>query len=394
MLKKAAKKSGGDSFHGTLKCGEGKIVSEINLYIPQDISRRPAMSKPHEKIMMKICIHDTKEELIEPGEGEDIVQVKLTQTAKSSGGDKYEGNLSNGVKFTPYIPQCFSRMSKPERHKRLVVAFKQYDRKKRLAEMASRMEAKKKKVARVIVDDEDDDEDVPLSILRPTVKIEMPSRVEGGSGNVAGSSSSSSSSSNSSSSSCRGDGNDEEYEKELREHYEMVYTEEARRINSTKMTFDALKENIATGKLHVLGRTFDQHREYKTFMNKVRSEWSSGSDFILAERIGVPYVIGTDGKKTVIRSEMLVDPRFQGKLFFLENDFPYNFESNMKHFCLWKIGGEINVEGSDCEIRGEMAKIGYPAARLNDTWCYYINPPNLKSVHDIDHAHIIIRVNS
>ena len=116
--------------------------------------------------------------------------------------------------------------------------------------------------------------------------------------------------------------------------------------------------------------------------------------FVLSEKIGVPCCVGADGKKTVIRSEMLADSRYNGKLFFLENDFPYNFESNMKHFCLWKIGSEINVGGDNCEIRSEMAKIGYPSCKLYDTWCYYINPPSLKSIHYIDHAHVIIRVHN
>ena len=383
-LKRAAKKAGGDAFHGALKCSDAKVVSEIDLYVPQEISRRPSnsssclMSKPHDKLMLKICVHETKNDLVvDTREGEDIVQVKLTQTAKSSGGDKYEGNLSNGTKFTPYIPQCFSRMNKPERHKRLVIAFKQYDRKKREAERALRAEVSvKKKAARVVIDEDEED------VVQPTVKLE---RVDGTKrGDHVGEGKDSSS----------GGGNEGDDDEEIRKHYEMVYTEEARRVNSVKMSFDVLKEIIAANKLHILGRSFEQHRKYKTFMDQVKLEWSCGSDFVLSERLGVPCCVGTDGKKTVIRSEMLADARYNGKLFLIENDFPYNFESDMKHFCLWKIGSEINVGGDSCEIRGEMEKVGYPFSHLNDTWCYYINPPNLKSIHDIDHAHIIMRVHT
>ena len=394
-LNRPAKKAGGDAYHGTLKCSEAKVVSEINIYVPQEISRCPSnppssrlMAKPHDKLMVKICVHDETDDLVlSPGEGENIVQVKLVQAAKSSGGDKYEGNLSNGAKFTPYVPQCFSRMSKPERHKRLVIAFKQYDRKKREAERIMRAEErnKKKKATRIVIDEDDDE------ISCPAVKLEVHDSTELGVDNLDDNLHIDSSSS---SGTCvdyrRNEGGDDE---EIRRHYETAYTEEARRINSVKMGFDALKEAIAANNLHILGRNFEQHREYKIFMDNIKCGWSSASDFILAEKIGLPFCIGTDGKKTVIRSEIVTDPRYTGKLFLLENDFPYNFESNMKHFCLWKIGGKINVGGDDCEIRGEMARIGYPSSQLNDTWCYYINPPNLKSILDLDHAHIIIRIN-
>ena len=357
-LKKPASKGGADKYGGVVKCSEGKVTSDVDMYVPQDISREKS-SAPEKELMMKICRYASeKTELgdVDALEGEAIVEVVLTKCASSGGGDRYEGNLKSGVKFTPYVPQCFSRMSKPDRHKKLVVAFKVFDRKRRQTEMQESIEAKKR--ARVKI--EDDHRIETISVIDEE-KAEMR----------------------------------KEMEDEDKKDYERVYSAESRRINLNPMKWDTLKEIISNDRLHVLGRSFPQHKSYVSFTKKVRGEWKGVSDYILATKIGVPFKLGEDNKKMVVREDMNSNPEFNGKLFLLENDFPYNLEPGLRHYCLWKIGEVPIVAGGDsCEIRSTMAESGYPPHLCGTKYVFYVNPPHLKSISDIDHAHIIVREHS
>lgn len=107
------------------------------------------------------------------------------------------------------------------------------------------------------------------------------------------------------------------------------------------------------------------------------------------------------------------------------NDFPYDVEDGIEHWCLWKIGGSSITEGilreeltwamgelqciradgnsgSGCIVReGERTILGgmdrgsgsdvqrKPAAPISDA-LYWVNPPHLQSMPEIHHAHILV----
>jgi len=96
----------------------------------------------------------------------------------------------------------------------------------------------------------------------------------------------------------------------------------------------------------------------------------------------------------------------------VRNDFPYYFEDGIEHWCLWKLGctDDANYDDNDGgpEDQGEVTEKDIEWAQrqlvldgnssLNsavrnrgvivDT-LYWVNPPHLKSVPGIDHAHIL-----
>ena len=402
-LKKAAKKSGGDSYVGTLKCSEAKVLSEITIYVPQSISRKGSAA-PREKVMMKVCVDNSvkKREVDAEENGgeveldENVVVVKLAKVASSGcsfpilfpcvltkpltsilrscagGGDRYEGDV-DGTTFTPYIPQCFSRYNNPSRHKTLIVAFKEYNRKKILEERTLQVEARKK---------------ARLETREASTHFEVAES------------------------------------KEDDNSYERTYSEEARRDNAVPMSFERLRSVIEDGRLELLGRSQEQHATYVNFMSAIKQEWSGVSDYILATKIGLPFFNGDDGKKSVDRAgssfnSFSVEGR-NGKTFFLKNDFPYNFENGVSHYVLWKLGSQIvtakdstfsssssgkairrvilddddapaSSSSSSCDITAAITRFVNEEAITGTDFLYYINPPSLKSIPEIDHAHVIMR---
>ena len=101
------------------------------------------------------------------------------------------------------------------------------------------------------------------------------------------------------------------------------------------------------------------------------------------------------------------------------NDFPYDVEENIEHWCLWKIGGKCSKEGilreelswavkelqclhaadttsgSSCILdkndkmlfyECESEEISAPIADM----LYWVNPPHLQSMPNIHHAHMLV----
>jgi hypothetical protein len=100
-LKKAAKTAnGGDRFTGLLRgSGSGAAVEEqCDVYVPQVITRTNG-DAPTPTLLMRVY---SQSEL-------NTITVTLAKAAKNLGGDKYEGDVGDG-KFTPYLPQAFSRV--------------------------------------------------------------------------------------------------------------------------------------------------------------------------------------------------------------------------------------------------------------------------------------------
>mmetsp|Transcript_27147 Transcript_27147/g.32087 ORF Transcript_27147/g.32087 Transcript_27147/m.32087 type:complete len:337 (+) Transcript_27147:45-1055(+) len=90
----------------------------------------------------------------------------------------------------------------------------------------------------------------------------------------------------------------------------------------------------------------------------------------------------------------------------LPNDFPYYVEDGIEHWCLWKLKGQVTQEDIQMakEDLIEMMSVGEDnssAVRCTDNanspekvdafvdMLHWVNPPHLKSVPDIDHAHFL-----
>lgn len=148
------------------------------------------------------------------------------------------------------------------------------------------------------------------------------------------------------------------------------------------LSFEDVKEIIVSGSLEKLGRSEEQQKVYDSFYdNVIVKEWKSGGDYILANKFGAQTEI-CDARRSVIRPLQGV----KSTVLLLPNDFPYHFEPNISHFILWKLNGAINIEEINAAI--EDLKTNLPV--LEST--YYTNPSHLKSIPEIDHAHIVLKI--
>lgn len=156
----------------------------------------------------------------------------------------------------------------------------------------------------------------------------------------------------------------------------------ARPPNLVKMSWEEVKDVVTRGDLAVLGRSKEQQEEYDTFYNKTKAEWRSIADFLLATKFD--YEVFEDiqlEKKYVSRTDIVL----QERLKFAPNDFPYYFEDGIDHFILWKLGGVITEE----EAINAAVRLRNENSKYKDH-VIYINPPHLKSIPEIEHAHVLL----
>lgn len=59
---------------------------------------------------------------------------------------------------------------------------------------------------------------------------------------------------------------------------------------------------------------------------------------------------------------------------------------DVDHYILWKLNGFVTIQ----DIEEAIDELKRTHQMLNST--YYINPPHLKSIPEIEHAHIIIQL--
>ena len=136
---------------------------------------------------------------------------------------------------------------------------------------------------------------------------------------------------------------------------------------------------VEQGRLELLGRSRAQQQGYRAFAAELGREWASTADFLLCAKLGLPHSLDEQGRKQAVR------PADLRLLRLLSNDFPYHFEAGIEHFVLWKCGPEPLTSDEIEEARQRMLEEGFAET------LFYVNPPHLKSILDIDNAHLIAR---
>lgn len=76
------------------------------------------------------------------------------------------------------------------------------------------------------------------------------------------------------------------------------------------------------------------------------------------------------------------------------NDFPYYFEEGIEHWVVWKLGGDIStieIENGKMEILKKADCSNVELINDSSVFLHWLNPPELKSLPDVDHIHILFR---
>lgn len=143
------------------------------------------------------------------------------------------------------------------------------------------------------------------------------------------------------------------------------------------MKFAIAKNFIKRGIYDKFYRDFFVQRSYDIYKMEVLKDWSSMTDKMMHEIFGFECDMNENNKKFIKNIPNIATIRLT------ENEFPYHFSDPVKHHLLWKLGTKISNQDIDHTlkiIKGEFDVLDH---------AYWENPIELKSVKDLDHAHII-----
>ncbi|CAJ1931137.1 unnamed protein product [Cylindrotheca closterium] len=132
--------------------------------------------------------------------------------------------------------------------------------------------------------------------------------------------------------------------------------------------------------LDKLSRSENDQREYEVFRYHLKQQYSSIVDYILITKFGFEKAKNDTGLWRSIPS--LQESKIPRKTL-VKNDFPYYTAPNIIHYILWKIKEDLTpteIEQADTEL-----KTSYGALDVVE----WTNPPHLKSLPEIDHAHFL-----
>ena len=153
------------------------------------------------------------------------------------------------------------------------------------------------------------------------------------------------------------------------------------RIDFPMLSWPDVKVIIEDGALEKLGRSADQQCKYVEFRDNLQINWETVTDYLLVSKMDFAKELAENGKMRAVRPSTI-----EIRTILSRNDFSYNFESDIDHFVLWKVGSSLTsdeVLTAAHDIVKELNAVDFVT---------YINPPHLKSILDIEHAHILLKL--
>jgi len=156
--------------------------------------------------------------------------------------------------------------------------------------------------------------------------------------------------------------------------------------NSVPMSWADAKTAISSeSTLYFMGREPTALAHYLASMESIKTKYSSVEDFLRITKFD--FDSRTDsvtGEATAVRTDS--SPTSSPVQIKLElNDYPYHFSPGIVHWVIWKLNGSP-LTPADIELETDKLRKDGATETL-----YWINPPHLKSIKDLDHAHILAR---
>jgi hypothetical protein len=126
---------------------------------------------------------------------------------------------------------------------------------------------------------------------------------------------------------------------------------------------------------------------YLEFMSKVKQTYKTVGDYVLHSKFGYPCqpqriiddVVG--GNSTTKLVALLPDTINNDIAIWDKNDFPYALEDEIQHHLIWSHTPppeEVILKLIEKHLPGQE-------------YCYFVNPPSLRSVANVYHVHILSR---
>lgn len=154
----------------------------------------------------------------------------------------------------------------------------------------------------------------------------------------------------------------------------------ASEFRETPLEWDALVTAVFEGDLDQLGpgRSKSQEHRYASYREQLLKEWSSVGECLKSTIFGFSSVV-EDGKRKSV-------PRADGdhQVVWRKNVFPYFLPPGIEHHCIWSHPQDLTASHILEVLHRDL-----PRDKFEYVW--FVNPPHLKSVPDVDHAHVIAR---
>jgi hypothetical protein len=174
---------------------------------------------------------------------------------------------------------------------------------------------------------------------------------------------------------------------------------------------------VIQNQLFPLSRSFSQEYEYQRRREQIQEQWISVHDFVLCTKFDYEKVlVSTEYFNSEVQTENQTDSPYHASSIrrppsgakykavhpvkpvkpirvLSQNDFPYYLEDQIYHLILWKLHSSITTDDiiwAKEEVANFMKEIAPNKKVINIL--HWTNPPQLKSLPDIDHVHIVCRV--
>ncbi|KAL3940510.1 MAG: hypothetical protein SGBAC_004961 [Bacillariaceae sp.] len=146
--------------------------------------------------------------------------------------------------------------------------------------------------------------------------------------------------------------------------------------------WDELKQIIQDEQqdLDKLSRSEEDQREYEVFRYHLKQQYYSIVDYILISKFGFEKQAKKYTRWQAVPS--LQESKTSRKVL-VKNDFPYYTASNIVHYILWKLKEDLTMD----EIQEAETELKTSFGALDVV--HWTNPPRLRSLPEIDHAHYL-----
>jgi hypothetical protein len=177
-------------------------------------------------------------------------------------------------------------------------------------------------------------------------------------------------------------------------------------IVTTPFTWEQIKDTLATGDVHLLGRTAAQLDEYAAHKTTVLTQYCSVADYLLhtifkykCENVPVAHAAAaaaagtcSGGSNTCANVPALAATKLKAqkpnqpgcRIVWQPNNFPYYTTPEIEMHIIWCEAGHISEEDLQ-----QIVAVERPEAEFEVQ--IFENPPHLKSVPELHHVHVISR---
>lgn len=136
---------------------------------------------------------------------------------------------------------------------------------------------------------------------------------------------------------------------------------------------------VKTGQLSRFSREKECQDAYEKFKSESLKQYESLADLVLCSVFGVDFVENESRKRVASQSADMLSPRRIWRL----NDFPYRVPDGVLHYVVWCTHDDLLDEDGLREFVYRQLP-----EKSADVVCW-VNPPGLKSVLAVPHAHVL-----